>query len=313
MTQDAARLALLQALAARAYRFVTPTPDTHRIVLLRSKARRKARDLRDIFGWSRSFGPEALEPELLELMRAGGLLAQHNGRLKSRVRVSSLHDRLFLHSAFPTKAKDSVFFGPDSYRFADFIRAELGAELGEGARVGALVDIGAGSGVGAIVAAGCAPGARVVMSDVNPAALRLARVNARHAGVEAEFVLTSGLDGVGGPLDLVIANPPYVADRRGRSYRDGGEMMGAQLSLDWAKASAARLAPGGRLLLYTGVAIVDGADPLLAALQPAVVDAGCALRYRELDPDVFGMLLAHPAYWAAERVAAVGAVVTKER
>jgi hypothetical protein len=35
-------------------------------------------------------------------------------------------------------------------------------------------------------------------------------------------------------------------------------MHGAQLSRDWTIAAARKLAPGGRILLYTGSAITDG-------------------------------------------------------
>ena len=72
-------------------------------------------------------------------------------------------------------------------------------------------------------------------------------------------------------------------------------MHGAALSLDWALAAARRLAPGGRMLLYTGSAIVDGEDRLEAALR-ARLPAGCTLRYAELDPDIFGEQLDEPGY-----------------
>ena len=174
-----------------------------------------------------------------------------------------------------------------------------------------LVDIGAGSGVGAIMAAARAPGATLTATDINPLALRFARINARHAGVELETVEASGLDGVEGPVDLVIANPPFVADPAKRLYRDGGGMHGARLSLDWALAAARRIEPGGTVLLYTGSAIVDGRDGLREALAEQLPGLGCALRYSEIDPDIFGELLDQPGYEEVERIAAVGAVIRK--
>ena len=89
---------------------------------------------------------------------------------------------LFLHSAYPTDASDAVFLGPDSYRFARFLLAELAAEPADW-----LVDIGAGAGVGAISRRARAAWRRLLLTDINPLALRLARINARHAGVEAEL------------------------------------------------------------------------------------------------------------------------------
>jgi methylase of polypeptide subunit release factors len=305
--EDEALLALLRALEARDYRFVTPTPATHARVLARPD-RRRARSLRDVLGWSLPFDRDLLEPDLLDLLARGGVLAETEAGLKSRLRVSSMDGGLFLHSAYPTDEEDAVFFGPDSYRFAAFIAAEIG---GAGAQPLRVVDIGAGSGVGALVTARLAPKARATLSDVNPAALRLARINAAFAGVEVETVTTEGFDGLDGPWDLVLANPPYIADAAGRDYRDGGDMHGGRLSLDLARQAAGRLAPGGQLLLYTGAAIVEGRDALRAALEPAMAAAGCRLRYRELDPDVFGEELEKPPYADVERIAAVGAVAVK--
>jgi hypothetical protein len=91
-------------------------------------------------------------------------------------------------------------------------------------------------------------------------------------------------------------------------------MLGARISIDWARAAIPKLAPGGRLLLYTGSAIVTGGrDRLREALQATAQAAGASLRYREIDPDVFGEELEKPAYREAERIAAVGAVITRPR
>ena len=68
---------------------------------------------------------------------------------------------------------------------------------------------------------------------------------------------------------------------------------------------AGRLTLGGRLLLYTGSAIVDGRDDLRDALAAAIPDAGCTLDYRELDPDVFGEELERPEYAEVDRIAAI--------
>lgn len=303
---DAALLALLEGLAAAGYRFTTVTPETHRRVLEREVGR-LAGDLRDIFGWSLPFEHGLLPPPLRSALEAGGSLAREGGLCRSLVRVATMGDRLFLHSAYPTDRADAVFFGPDSYRFVRFLQAELpGLPL-----VGRLVDVGAGSGVGAIMAAALAPGARFTATDINPLALRWARINARHAGVALETVEAPGLDGVEGPVDLVVANPPFVADPAGRLYRDGGGRHGARLSLAWALAAAGRIESGGTILLYTGSAIVAGRDALHEALAGRLPALGCTLRYAEIDPDIFGELLVRPGYEAAERIAAVGAVIRK--
>ena len=305
--QDAALLALLRLLDRRGYRFVTPTPASHARVLDR-RGSSEAGCLADALGWSLPFraGMDAEVEALLDDAEA----IEHTGdRRRATVRVSSLHDRLFVHSAYPTDATDAVFFGPDSYRFADLIRAELIAEpLASGARV---VDIGTGSGVGGIVAALAGEAARVTLTDVNPAALRLARINAAAADVAPMLIESDSLAEVAVPIDLATANPPYIVDAGERAYRHGGGMHGGEVSLEMARMAAERLAPGGRLILYTGSAIVDGGDPLRAALETLAADQRCALRYRELDPDVFGEELSNPAYADVDRIALVAAVMTR--
>ncbi|CAN5488257.1 class I SAM-dependent methyltransferase [soil metagenome] len=299
--------ALLKALANRQYRFTTPTPSTCR--RMADKVMTRAPDLRDILGWSRPFDEADLEPAFWSLLREADVVEQDDaGRWRCRIRASTVHERLFLHSGFPATAPDAVFLGPDSYRFADLIAAELKT----GGPVGSILDIGAGAGVGGLVAALYAPGAKVMLSDINPKALNLARINAAQAGVDAEVRKAAGLEGAPQGMDLIVSNPPYVAGESGRAYKDGGDLHGARLSLDWAMAGMRQLAPGGRFILYTGSTILDGGvDQFRHALELAVDAQGYDLRYRELDPDIFSGELRRAAYTDAERIAAVGAVITR--
>jgi len=78
-----------------------------------------------------------------------------------------------------------------------------------------------------------------------------------------------------------------------------------------AAESLKRLAPGGQLLLYTGVAMVDGEDPFLAELQPLLAAPGFDWSYAEIDPDVFGEELERPVYAHIDRIAAVGLIATR--
>jgi methylase of polypeptide subunit release factors len=103
------------------------------------------------------------------------------------------------------------------------------------------------------------------MVDINDAALRLARVNAALAGVGNAVPRHSDLlSAAEGAFDLVVANPPYLLDPARRAYRHGGGRLGEGLSLAMLDAAVGRLAPGGTLLLYTGVAVVNGHDPFRA-------------------------------------------------
>lgn len=305
---DAGLAALLRLAALRQYRFVTPTPATHARVIARPD-RQRARTIEDVLGWSLPFDPGAIDAELLDCLRAAGALAEDGALLRSRVRVSSLDDQLYLHSAYPTRATDAIFFGPDSYRFADLIRAELALRpLASGARI---ADLGTGAGVGVMVAAQERRDAMLFATDINPHALRFARINADAANVSAAFIAGSALDGVPAPLDLIITNPPYIIDDHDRDYRDGGGMHGGAVSVELTRAALPALAPGGRFILYTGSAIVRGVDALRAALVDAARNQGCVLRYREIDPDVFGEELAKPAYAAVDRIALIAATVTR--
>jgi SAM-dependent methyltransferase len=303
---DEALLRLLQTLDKRGYRFVTPTDATHRTVLRRAPDGGR-RSLSDIFGWNRAFAPGDLDPDIFELMRRGNVLRRVRAGLRSTVRVSSLGDRLFIHTGFPTLAEDAVFFGPDTYRFARFLKAQLSHSTDDGV----LADIGAGCGAGGLLAADLAPGTSLVLADINPKALRLARINALHAQTDAQLVLSSGLDAVSGPLAIAIANPPYIAGRKGQTYQDGGDLHGASISAHWATQAMQKLRPGGRMLLYTGAAIVRGKDALKARLARAAHSLSCDLDYEEIDPDVFGEELRQPAYADVDRIAAVGAVMTR--
>lgn len=307
--RDERLIALLERLKRLGYGFVTPGNDTHRRVVRQKHFRGEglAGDLRDVFGWNLPFRPGTVGPELFEAMGAAGLLVRRRRFWRSALRVASLEGTLFWHSAWPPRTRDAVFFGPDSYRFAAFVRAELppGPQR--------IADIGTGSGVGAIAAALARPGSSVAASDLNPAALDLARVNAAAAGVDLTLSAGSGLAALEGEFDAIIANPPFFAGSGrfggGRLYRDGGGAWGTQVALTWAGEAASRLAPGGRLLLYSGAPVVDGVDRLREGLQRVL--PGFSLRYREIDPDIFGGMLNHPLYWRVERIAAIGVVAQR--
>lgn len=73
-----------------------------------------------------------------------------------------------------------------------------------------VVDVGTGSGAIALALKHERRDAHVVATDVSADALALARENAEMNGLEVELVHTDLLDGIVGPFDLVVANPPYV-------------------------------------------------------------------------------------------------------
>lgn len=305
---DRVLLQLGRRLQADGYRFITPTPLTHQRVNQRDEGQ-AADGLRDVFGWSRPFEPGLLSADEQRQLQDAHVIDAFDGRLKSRVRWSSLDDLLFVHSGFPTDAADSVFFGPDTYRFAQLIHSHLQQNF---APIHRAVDIGCGAGVGAILIGRARRDAQVLAVDINPAALRLTTINAALAEVANVEVRTSDvLQGVDGEFDLIVANPPYMADPAGRAYRHGGGTLGAGLSLRIVEQALNHLTPGGSLLLYTGVAMVDGRDPFLETVLPRLDEKRFGWTYRELDPDVFGEELLNPGYQRVDRIAVVALTVTR--
>jgi release factor glutamine methyltransferase len=293
------------------YRFTAVTPETCRRNNKRFKSRSAmdAEDpLRAALGWNRPFARTALPANVLSLLDSAGVLRSVDGGLISTVRYSTLGANLFVHSGYPTLEDDSVFFGPDSYRFSAFIVRELAGEPPpRGCRI---LDVGCGSGVGGIVAGQMCADANVVLADINVRALQYAMVNARLADFERkEFRESDILSGVHGMFDVIIANPPYMVDARARIYRDGGAYHGAAVSLRILRESLQSFKQGARLLMYTGAAIVSGRDIFLEQAKEILVGAGLRFRYEEIDPDVFGEELDEPAYADVERIAAVGLVV----
>ena len=129
-----------------------------------------------------------------------------------------------------------------------------------------IVDVGTGSGCLAIALASELPLAHIVATDVSPSALRVARRNAaRHqTNDRTTFRETRFLNGLDGPYDLVVSNPPYIPDREMTklppevglhepdcALRGGPDGLDPARSL--ANAAASRLRVGGWLLVEIGV------------------------------------------------------------
>jgi SAM-dependent methyltransferase len=304
---DQALVELGSHLLQAGYRFTTITPASHKRVVSRPCA--GPATLRDIFGWSRPFNEGDLPERLLACLVESHALHRSDGMLRSAVRFSTLGDEIFAHSSFPTEQCDAIFFGPDTYRFVRALRPSV-AKLSPrpGMRI---LDVGAGSGAGGLHAASLLRGIRprVVLSDINRNALRFSRINAALNRVEVDVVESNLYADIDGKFDLIISNPPYLVDPAERLYRHGGGRFGSALSLKIVAHGIERLAPKGRLVLYTGSAIVDGIDLFHEALCGCVDRNRAHLSYEEIDPDVFGEELDLPPYDEADRIAAVLAVI----
>ncbi|RYG03080.1 MAG: methyltransferase domain-containing protein, partial [Chitinophagaceae bacterium] len=315
------------------YKFVTVTPHTHQMYLDRWIApslNLTNSSLINLFGWSIAIPEENIESELRNLLLDNDLAQTTDDLLRSKVRISNLNDDLYVHSAYPTEAENSVFFGPDTYRFARFIRQVIEAKRFDNdsaflnsTDVCRILDIGCGTGAGGIVAAKLIPHHKVnlVLNDINPLALNYACANAAAAGFPASFVCGDALTAVEGNFDLIVCNPPYLDDASERSYRHGGERLGRAFSVRIVAESIQRLDYGGVLVLYTGVAMSGCEDPFLAEIQSILAASNLTekklteknfeLFYEEIDPDIFSEELTRSVYADCHRIAAVGLVITR--
>jgi release factor glutamine methyltransferase len=147
-----------------------------------------------------------------------------------------------------------------------------------------LADIGTGSGCLAISLLHEIADAHVTATDVSHAALAVACDNARRHGVDQRvtYLETSFLDGIGGPFDLIAANPPYVKEgdkpalaHDVRHEPDvalfGGEsgLKGVEAVLD---AAARTLVSGGWLVMEFGFGQEDDVRRLVAARPSLRID-----------------------------------------
>jgi len=75
-----------------------------------------------------------------------------------------------------------------------------------------VIDLGTGSGAIALAIKQACPRARVHATDASNDALAIAQGNAERLGLDVSFRQASWLDGIDGPWDLIVSNPPYVAE-----------------------------------------------------------------------------------------------------
>lgn len=138
-----------------------------------------------------------------------------------------------------------------------------------------VLDAGVGSGAIALAIADEHPGALVVAVDHSEGALALARENLGRTGLDARVTLRHGhlLDGVAGPFDLVVSNPPYVSasdyeslQPEIRLFEPRDAVVGDGVWEPIAARAAGVLAVGGLLVLECGDGQADGVAAGLRAL-----------------------------------------------
>jgi release factor glutamine methyltransferase len=139
-----------------------------------------------------------------------------------------------------------------------------------------VADVGTGSGCLAVTIALERPSAHVLAVDISEAALRIAYENARAlgAGSRIEFWRGAFLPRGVPPLDLVVANPPYVAERdrdqlpiEVRGFEPPQALFGGPDGLRVIRAlvpeAAAALRPSGWLIMEIGAGQSEDVGALL--------------------------------------------------
>lgn len=128
-----------------------------------------------------------------------------------------------------------------------------------------ILDIGTGSGCILISLLHEWPEATGVGTDLSAGAIRTAQRNAEKHGVagRVEFVQTSWAQGIEGPFDLVVSNPPYIRrdvipnlDENVRNYDPILALDGGEDGLDAYRSILTEikslLAPGGKMFFEIG-------------------------------------------------------------
>jgi len=162
-----------------------------------------------------------------------------------------------------------------------------------------ILDIGTGTGALLLALLSELPRASGIGTDVSMAALEIARANAEQNKLASrtQFVCCNLADGVSGPFDLVVSNPPYIAraeiktlQPEVRDYDPALALDGGTDGLDFyrsiAREAARLVAPGGHLIVELGA---GQEAPVATLFQKA------GLTIETARPDLAGIARALPA------------------
>lgn len=143
-------------------------------------------------------------------------------------------------------------FNPALFRTGPFLVQQLD-QITPGMHV---LDMGTGSGIAAVFAARC--GAQVIAVDINPAAVRCARINALLNDVDERVCVRQGdlfAPVTGEQFDLIVFNPPFYRGPPRDAYDHA--WRGLDVANRFAAGLPDHLKSGGRALL---VLSNDGED-----------------------------------------------------
>jgi release factor glutamine methyltransferase len=151
-----------------------------------------------------------------------------------------------------------------------------------------VVDVGTGSGALAIAIAARAPLVQVWATDSSRCAVALARANARRHGLDGRIIVRHGdlLEPVPGPVELIVANLPYMPASAAAHYPDLAAEPAAAVFADGdgldpyrrlIHTSAERLTADGALVIQLHRRVLVAARGELAALQTTLASQAAPL------------------------------------
>ena len=169
---------------------------------------------------------------------------------------------------------------PETEHVVDAVLETGRALLRERDRV-TFVDVGTGSGAIALAVARHLPALRVLATDISPAALAVAELNARRLRLAGRVTFLAGdlLAPLHEPVDIVAANLPYIPtavwqelspeirDHEPRTALDGGE-DGLRVIDRLLSAVPSHLTAGGVVILEIGHDQAAGVHALVAERLP---------------------------------------------
>ncbi len=222
---------------------------------------------------------EVLLAHLLDLARSQ--LYTHSDRVLSaaeRTAFEELIKRRFRHEPVAYLVGIKAFYNldlavdprvliprPETELLVDLALDLVGREGARGQQPVRMADVGTGSGAIALAVAAHAAAVQVVAIDISPAALALAQENACRLGLASRisFLLGDLLTPLPGPVHLIVANLPYIAEAEWPSLQPdiadfepalalSGGADGLDLIRRLLHQAPAYLLPGGAMLLEIG-------------------------------------------------------------
>jgi release factor glutamine methyltransferase len=171
--------------------------------------------------------------------------------------------------------KDTLIPRPETEHLIEAVREAVPETIERQSDARPWIDLCTGTGCLAITLAKLYPAARMIATDLSPAALEVARINALNHAVDGRIQFLAGdlfeplrARGLDRKIDLLVSNPPYVPTKEMaslqpevRDHEPRLALEGGPEGLDYYRRILPRAIyfarPGGRLCLEVGIRQAD--------------------------------------------------------